>query len=167
MKVPLESATSQDVFRANNLLAFFRGAAFLLIKRTEITYLFLGLAVMAYGAVLIRVAVLFAFLYIGIGKLDNIPMPLAGTMIDSLAMPFSFTFFPHQWAIQLSQLIQTGVVISLGFGALRAWLKRKLEFFQGAARDIWSQLDDEAVRQRMTDLARIAAKENKAAVPTS
>jgi hypothetical protein len=152
-----ESLGNQDVLRAANLLGFIRGAAFLLIHRAEVRYLLILAAILVYAGIYVRIAMIFAFIYLGIAKLDGVSLTFADSMVNALAMPFSFTNYPRDWVLQAAEFIHTLVVISLGVGALLTYLQRKLEEFQVVAGDLWGKLNQTEVRARMATAAKKAA----------
>jgi hypothetical protein len=165
MSATEESFKSPEIVKANQMLALLRTGAFLLINRAEISYMFFLALCFAYFVVYTRLALLFAFVYIGIAKINHIPLGFLESFVNSLAMPFSFTNLPRNWAIQLAELTHTATVLFLGFGALITYFQQKLEAFAGIAESLWSRLDQEAVRQKMASAAKTSAPQP--AAPTT
>jgi hypothetical protein len=124
----------------------------LLINRAEISLGILIIGCIVYLVVYVRLALLFAFIYLGLAKLQHIPWSFLDSMVDSFAMPLSYTFLPRNWSIQAAELVHSTIVISLGIGALGAYARRKLDLFRSMAEDIWSRLDQDAVKVRMAEL---------------
>ncbi len=157
-----EMLTNPDVLQAVSFLGLFRGSAFLLINRIEISYLFFLAGVLLYFAVYARIAILFGFVYLGVAKLNHIPLSFLDAMVNSFAMPLSYTNYPRYWLLQLSEDIHSLVVIALGFGALSAYMRQKAEAFRGVAEDLWVKLDRADVRSRMAYAAKRGRPINKA-----
>lgn len=150
MEKPLdEKVTDSNVIQAVTMLLAYRTCAFLLLKRAEITYAIVALGCFIYANVFLRLALLFGFIYIGVAKLRHIPLSFLDSMVNSLGMPLSYTFFPHDWVIQSVQLLHSIVVIALGAGFINAYFKRKLGSFRETAENVWSRLHEEQVKNRM------------------
>jgi hypothetical protein len=159
MSAPDETLASPDVSKAVTYLALLRGSAFLLINRIEISYLFFVAVIFVYIAIYVRVAVLFAFVYLGISKLSHVPLGFLDAMVNSFAMPLSYTNYPRQWVLQMAEDVHSGVVLLLGVGAGVAYMRQKVDSFTAVAEALWAKLDQDNVRSRMA----YAAKKSKPA----
>jgi hypothetical protein len=142
----------QDLNSATAALVMLRACAFLLLNRAEIIVGILVVGCLVYLVVYVRLALLFAFIYLGLAKLQYIPWSFLDSMVDSFAIPLSYTLLPRNWAIHAAGLVHSAIVISLGIGALVAYARRKLDLFRGMAENVWSRLDEEAVKARIAEL---------------
>jgi len=152
-----ESLANQEVANAVNLLALFRGAAFLLIHRAEVRYLFVVATFVVYAGIYVRVSMLFGFIYLGIAKLHNVPLSFADSMVNSFVMPVSYTNLPHDWVIQLAEDVHTLIAVLLGLETIFSYVQSKLAGLRLAASGIWEMLDPAEVRARMAVAAKKAA----------
>jgi hypothetical protein len=160
-----EALENQDVLRAVTLLALFRGSAFLLLNRSEISYAFFLLGCLVYIAVYMRIAILFGFMYLGIAKLNHLQLGFADAMVNSFAMPLSYTNFPRQWIMQMAQDVHSVVVILLGIGAFATYIYQKLDALRNVAGALWEKLDSADVRSRMATAAKKNASNKKTPEP--
>ena len=163
MSAPDETLASPDVSKAVTYLALLRGSAFLLVNRVEISYLLFVAVILTYIAVYVRVAIFFAFVYLGIAKLSHVPLGFLDAMVNSFAIPLSYTNYPRQWVLQLAEDVHSGVVLLLGVGAGVAYMRQKVDSFRDVAETLWGKLDQDDVRSRMA----YAAKKSKPAAPRS
>jgi len=162
-----DALANQDIANAANMLALFRGAAFLLIQRAEIRYLFVFATFVAYAGIYVRISMLFGFIYLGIAKLHHVPLTFADSMVATFVMPVSYTNLPHDWLIQLAEDFHTFIAVFLGAETLYSYIQSKLEGIQLAATGIYAMLDPVEVRTRMAVSAkRAAALRSKLAKPS-
>src|SRR5207249_171276 len=92
MNAPIEGLADKDLVSAVSILMVFRFSAFLPLSRAEITYGVLVLGCLVYAVFYVRLALLFAFIYLALAKVQHIPWTFLDSMVDSLAMPLSYTF---------------------------------------------------------------------------
>ena len=156
ISAPEGSLDNQNVGSATSILAALRGASFLIINRVEVSYAFFVVGCFMYVLVYFRIALLFAFVYLGIAKLNHLPLRFLDSMTNSIAMPLSYTNFPRNWQIQLAEDCHSLVAIVLGFEALRAFLQGRMEAFLGLAEQIWEKLNEATLRVKMAEAARRA-----------
>jgi hypothetical protein len=150
MNKPLEDkVTDTDLAQTVTTLLACRAFAYLLLKRAEVTYAILALGCFIYAIIYLRLALLFGFVYLGVAKLRHLPLSFLDSMVNSLGMPLSYTFFPHEWMIQSVQLFHALVVIALGAGFINAYFKRKLGTFKEVAENVWEKLDQEQLKDRI------------------
>lgn len=159
-----ESLANEDVARAVTLLTLFRASAFLLVNRGEVKYLLFLAVCLVYAAMYIRVAVLFAFLYLGVAKLNHVPLGFLDSMVNSFAMPLSYTNYPKHWLIQLCEDVHSVIAVGLGIGAALAYVRQKFDAFKVVADDLWEKLDKADVRTRMSYAASKAKAAKKAPI---
>jgi hypothetical protein len=149
-----DAEPSQDTVKTVSRLALWRGACFFASNYNGFSFWLLLVGVGLYLLMYARVSFLFAFVYFGLCKLQGQHLGFLDSMMGSLTMPFSFTDFPRTWPVRLMEGIHTLVLLTIGIGAVRAYIRRKISSLSGAARKVWERLDDDAVRQKMTEIAR-------------
>ena len=153
MNAPNESVPDPEILKCNSVLALMRGFAFLLVHRSEISFFFFLVGSFAYLAVYARISLLFAFVYLGIAKLDHTSLAFLDSTVNAIAIPVSFTNFPRDWRIQSVEVMHTMIVVVLGFEAAAAYWRRKTEILNDVADKLWRRLDEETIRSKMSDLA--------------
>jgi hypothetical protein len=146
---PTNIDPAANVIQAVSMLALLRTAAFLLLRRSEITFLAMLLGIFAYIVVYLRLALLFGFIYFGCSKLQHLPFGFVDSMTTALFIPLTFGNIPRNNLLELIGGVQTVFAVVLGFGAIKAYIQRKIDIFKKTATDLWTALNEEAVRVRL------------------
>lgn len=157
LQVPIDDVADQSISQSAIQLLLLRVSAFLILNRSEITHGVIVVAVIAYMIVYLRLALLFGFIYMGLAKVLAIQFTFLDSMTTSLFMPLTFKNIPRSNAMQAAAGVHCFIVVALGFGAINAYLRRKLNAFRDIAESVWSTLDAEEVRSRINKFSKSSA----------
>jgi hypothetical protein len=147
--VPLDSSPDQELTKVVAQLVGIRFASFFLLKRNEIVYGVLTIASLAYLFVYLRLVVLFAFLYLGVAKLQGIHFTLLDSAFVALFMPLTYGDLPRNYFLKGIAGVQSLMFLLMGFGVIKTYLDRRVEAVKQAASLLWEKLNEADVRSRI------------------
>lgn len=142
--------------RAYSLLIVLRIAAFLVGFRRELIFGVHTFVLAVYLLLYFRIALLFGVLYAIMAKLGGVPFSLVDAMVSAIFMPLTYGDLPRMTPFKVTGGIHAMVVIVLGFGAVSAYVTRRIEGLRKVANQVWLDLDREEIKTKLAELAHTA-----------
>jgi len=98
----------------------------------------------------VYISAVFAAVYVGIARLEGLPLGLSSSLVDSLFVPMAFTDLPHSNVIRLIAGIQAVVIGALGYNVLFRHFTSKLNRLSEAASELRRPLRDHDLMSQVT-----------------
>jgi len=154
MQIPLNEEVDEGAKKVVSGLLVLRFCAFIIVSRKEILYAAWFLGCCSYAVIYLRLSLVFGFLYLGIAKLQHVPMSFIDSMVTALFMPMTFNYPPKDNFLKVVAGCHCIVIAALGFGVVHAYTKKKLDVFRRVAEESWQRLNREDIRTTIESVWR-------------
>ncbi len=152
LSVPEQSEPLENLRQTWSSITALRLGVGLLQNRQRAAQWMIFMAVLAFAAIYLYLAVLFAFAYYGIARVQLIPYTWLEAFVTSVFIPFQIGDLPHNVWIKLLGGIHCLFVFLIGIGTIFGYLQKKLDSLYKAADFLNTRLQEEEVRRRIETL---------------
>jgi len=101
-----------------------------------------------YVCIYVYIALLFSFVYFGIGRVSGLNLPWSEAAVDSIFIPVYVTELPKTFFMRFAGGVQWTLIVVSGFGTFWNYFHKRLEAVHTGAMKIGGLLTDETVRAR-------------------
>jgi hypothetical protein len=101
-----------------------------------------------YICIYVYIALLFSFVYFGIGRISGLNVPWSETAVDSIFIPVYVTELPKTFFMRFAGGMQWTLIVIVGFGTFWNYFHKRLEAVHAGATEIGGLLTGENVRAR-------------------
>ena len=108
-----------------------------------------------YVCIYVYMALLFSFVYFGLGRVSGVNLPWSEAAVDSIFIPVYVSELPKTFFIRLAGGVQWTLIVIVGFGTFWNYFHRRLDAVNAAAIEITGILADERVRTKYNVLSSI------------
>jgi hypothetical protein len=112
------------------------------------------LVTMFFLCVYVYVALLFSFVYFGIGKVSGLHYPWPEAVITSLFLPAYIGELPKTLSMRAVGGVQWALIVCVGVGTFLNYLHRRLESVHSGAIIVSERLADKSVRDKLAILEK-------------
>lgn len=147
-----QTVPTDDLRKTWALISTLQLGITLLRNRQRAAQFIIFIAALIFMATYLYLALLFAFAYYGLARINSIPYSWTEALVTAIFIPAAFGDLPHNVWIMLLGGIHWTFVVLVGLGTIVGYLQRKLNSLYRAADFLNSRFQEEEVKKRIAIL---------------